>query len=57
MNDTHALIETEARFYADDQQIHFWGVQDREAYLDAILAAIKRYLTPDSELSQEELVA
>jgi len=42
---------------ADDQQIHFWGVQDREAYLDAILAAIRRYLTPDPELAQEELVA
>lgn len=42
---------------ADDLQIHFWGVQDREAYLEAILGAIQRYLGPDSELSEEEIVA
>lgn len=42
---------------ADDLQIHFWGLQDREAYLEAILAAIQRYLGPDSELSEEEIVA
>ncbi|MGJ9402416.1 GmrSD restriction endonuclease domain-containing protein [Arthrobacter sp. KK5.5] len=39
---------------ADDQQIHFWGVQDREAYLDAILEAIQPYLRPDPELNDEE---
>lgn len=42
---------------ADDQQIHFWGVQDREAYLDAILAAIQPYLRRDLELNEEEFVA
>lgn len=47
------------KYYTDseDQQIHFWGVQDREAYLDAILAAIRPYLRPDPELNEEELVA
>ncbi|MGX9901654.1 hypothetical protein ACW0JT_20450 [Arthrobacter sp. SA17] len=42
---------------ADDQQIHFWGVQDREAYLDAIIGAIQPYLKPDPELNEKEFVA
>ncbi|MDR6906419.1 hypothetical protein J2X63_002105 [Agromyces sp. 3263] len=40
---------------ADDQQIHFWGVQDREAYLRAILAAVAPYLRPDPEVDSQEL--
>lgn len=42
---------------ADDQQIHFWGVQDREAYLRAILAAVAPYLAADPELSEQEPAA
>lgn len=38
---------------ADDQQIHFWGLQDREAYLRAIVDAISPYLRPDPEVLVE----
>ena len=33
---------------SDDQQIHFWGAADREAYLRAILAAAGPYLRPEA---------
>lgn len=42
---------------ADDQQFHFWGVQDREAYLRAMLAAVAPYLRPDPEVNDQELAA
>ena len=38
---------------AEDQQIHFWGIQDRGVYLGAILAAIRPYLRPDLEVHEE----
>jgi hypothetical protein len=31
---------------ADAQQIHFWGLQDRESYYKAIVSALGTYLTP-----------
>ncbi len=42
---------------ADAQQIHFWGVQDREAYLQAILSAVAPYLRPDPDLNEQEFAA
>lgn len=37
---------------ADDQQIHFWGPQDREGYLGAILEALDPYLSADPETEE-----
>ena len=34
---------------ADAQQVHFWSIQDREAYLDALLVAVEPYLKPEAE--------
>jgi hypothetical protein len=30
-----------------DQQLHFWGPQDRDAYLDALVDAVGSYLEPE----------
>jgi hypothetical protein len=32
---------------ADAQQIHFWGAQDRESYLGAMIGVVARYLKPE----------
>ena len=40
---------------ADEQQIHFWGAQDRKGYLDAILAALAPYLSPDPETDELDI--
>lgn len=42
---------------ADDQQLHFWGVQDREAYLAAILDALAPYLRDGSEFTAQGVAA
>lgn len=33
---------------ADAQQVHFWSPQDRAAWLDAIVAILKPYLSPET---------
>ena len=40
---------------ADAQQIHFWGPQDREGYLDAMLELSSAYLLPRGRDADEEL--
>ena len=34
---------------ADAQQVHFWSIQDREAYLGALLTAVEPYLRPEAD--------
>ncbi|HOO51703.1 MAG TPA: hypothetical protein PLK94_10495, partial [Alphaproteobacteria bacterium] len=34
---------------ADAQQIHFWGAQDRESYLEAIKEVLKDYFRPEEK--------
>ena len=37
------------KYYTEtgNQQLHFWSAEDRQAYLDAILEAVRPYLQPD----------
>jgi hypothetical protein len=37
------------KYYTDSkaQQLHFWGPQDRDAYLDALVTAVGAYLEPE----------
>lgn len=36
---------------SDAQQIHFWSLQDRESYLDAITRTVAKYLKPEEQNS------
>ena len=43
------------KYYSDaaDQQLHFWGEEDRKAYMDAMIGEnglLRKYLKPNSEL-------
>lgn len=37
-----------------DNQLHFWGMPDRKAYIAAINGVLKNYLTEEIELDKEE---
>lgn len=41
------------KYYTDsgEQQLHYWGAADRDAYMKAILAAVEPYLSPDEVLA------
>jgi len=40
---------------AEDQQIHFWSAQDREGYLDELVATVSPYLLPPEEPEDSRL--